>query len=69
MAVETDLVPHYWFLDGGEILEGRQEDVTPLRTADILDEIAQFLAQGNEDLVLIFNGLCSPVRGCARGMY
>lgn len=63
VAIGTDLVPHHWLLDGGEVLQGRQEDVTPLRTADVLDEVAQLLAQGNEDLVLVFDRLCSPVRG------
>lgn len=32
--------------------------MTPLRTANVLDEIAEFLAQGNKNLVLVLNGFC-----------
>lgn len=32
--------------------------MTPLRTANVLDEITEFLAQGNENLVLVLNGFC-----------
>lgn len=33
--------------------------MAPLRAADVLDEVAEFLAKGNEDLVLILDRLCS----------
>lgn len=39
-AIATDLVSHHWLLDGSEILQGREEDMAPLRTANVLDEVA-----------------------------
>lgn len=56
------LVPHHWLLDGSEVLQGRQEDVTPLWSAYVLDEVTKLLTQGNKDLILIFDRLCDPVR-------
>ena len=53
------LVPHDGLLDGGEVLERGEQDMAPLRTADIVDKAPELLAQGNEDLVLILDGLCS----------
>lgn len=47
IAPKTDLVPHYRLLDSSQILQGRQENMTPLRTANILDEVAEFLTQRN----------------------
>ena len=53
------LVPHDGLLDGGEVLERGEQDMAPLRTADIVDKAPKLLAQGDEDLVLILDGLCS----------
>lgn len=36
--------------------------MAPLRAADILDEVAELLAQGHEDLVLVLDRLCSRGR-------
>lgn len=55
------LVPHDGLLDGGQVLQGRQQDVSPWRAADILNEVAKLLAQGNKHFVFIFNGLCVRV--------
>lgn len=52
------LIPDDGFLDGCEVLERGEQDVTPLGTADILDEIPELLAQGHEDLILILDGFC-----------
>jgi hypothetical protein len=32
--------------------------MAPLRAADVLDKVAEFLAKGNKDLVLVFDRLC-----------
>jgi hypothetical protein len=33
--------------------------MAPLGTADVLDEVSQLFAQGDEDLILVLDGLCS----------
>ena len=48
-------------LDSSEVLEGRQQNMTPLRTANILDKAAKFLTQGNENLIFILHGLCTEL--------
>lgn len=63
MAIETHLVPDDGLLDGSEVLQGRQQDVTPLRATDILDKVAELLAQRNQDLILVLDRLCIGVRG------
>ena len=40
--------------------------MTPWRTADVLDEVAELLTQGNKHLVFVFDGLCVPVRRVVR---
>lgn len=54
------LVSHYRLLDSGQVLERGEQDVTPLGTANILDEATKLLAESNEDLVFVFDGLCVP---------
>ncbi len=56
------LVSHDGLLDGCEVLERGEQDMAPLRTADVVDKAPELLAQGNKDLILILNGLCQP--GC-----
>jgi len=51
------LIPHNGLLYSREVFEGRQEDMTPLRPANILDELAEFFAQSDKDFVLILDGL------------
>lgn len=63
MAIETHLVPDDGLLDGSEVLQGREQDVTPLRATDILDKVAELLAQRNQDLILVLDRLCIGVRG------
>lgn len=63
MALETHLVPDDGLLNGSEVLQRRQQDVTPLRATDILDKVAELLAQRNQDLILVLDRLCSGVRG------
>lgn len=55
----TYLVPHDGLFYSREVLERGEQHMTRLRTADILDEVAELLAQGNEDLVLVLDRLCS----------
>lgn len=43
----------------GQVLQRRQKHVCVLGAADVLDELAQFLAQRSEHLVLILNRLCA----------
>jgi hypothetical protein len=56
------LVTNDGLLDSSEVLKGRQQNVTPLRTANILDKATKLLAQGNKDLVFIFHRLCKASR-------
>jgi hypothetical protein len=53
------LVSHDGFFYGCEVLERGEQDMAPLRTADVVDKAAKLLAQGNKDLILVFDGLCS----------
>lgn len=57
------LVSHDWLLDGGQVFERRQQDVAPLRPPDVLDEAAELLAQGDQDLVFILDRLCDATLG------
>jgi hypothetical protein len=41
------LVPHNGLLDGGEVLERGEQDMAPLRTADVVDKAPKLLAQSN----------------------
>ena len=42
-----------------QVLERREEDMAPGWATDIFDEVAEFGAQGNENLILILNRLCA----------
>lgn len=53
------LVSHNRLLYGCEVLERGEQDMAPLRAADVVDKAPKLLAQGNEDLVLILDRLCS----------
>ena len=53
--MRLDLVSDDGLLDGSEVLEGGQEDMPPLRPADIFNKVAELFAEGNKDLVFIFN--------------
>jgi hypothetical protein len=53
------LVPDGGLLYGCQIFQGREEYMSPLRTANVLDEGSEFTTQGDENFVLIFNRLCS----------
>jgi hypothetical protein len=54
----TYLVSHDGLLYSREVLERGEQHMAPLRAADVLDEVAEFLAKGNKDLVLVFDRLC-----------
>jgi hypothetical protein len=56
-VVKTDLVSDDGLLDGGEILQGRKENMSPLGAANVLDEAAQLLAEGNQHLVFVLDRL------------
>ena len=49
------LVSHYWLLDRGKILKGREQDMTPLRATDVFDKIAQLLAQCHKYFVFVLD--------------
>jgi hypothetical protein len=53
------LVSHNGLLYGCEVLERGEQDMAPLGAADVVDEAPELLAQGNEDLVLVLDGLCN----------
>ncbi|MDA4133032.1 MAG: hypothetical protein OK454_07910 [Thaumarchaeota archaeon] len=44
---ETNLVPHDGLLDGSKVLQGRQKNVSVGRAANVFDEAAELLAQGD----------------------
>jgi len=54
----TYLVPHNRLLDGREVPERGEQDMAPLRTADIVDKVPELLAQGHENLILVLDRLC-----------
>lgn len=54
------LVSDNRFLDRSQILEGGQQDVAPLRTANIFDEVTQLLTKGNENLIFVLNAFYEP---------
>lgn len=56
------LVSHDGLLNRSEVLQWRQKDVAPLWAADVFNKVAKLLTQGNEDLILVLDGLCNPVR-------
>lgn len=49
------LVAHDRLFNGCEILQRRENNVSPLRTTDIFDEAAELFTQSNQDLVLILD--------------
>lgn len=59
----TNLVPDDWLLDSSQILQGRQEYMTPLRTTNVFDEVAEFLTQSDKDLVFVLNRFCKRCQG------
>lgn len=60
--LESYLVTHYGLFDGSEVLERRQQNMSPLGTTDIFDKATELFTQGNQDFVLIFHGLCKVSR-------
>lgn len=51
----THLLSHQRFLYGGQVLQGRQEDVAPFRTPNIFNEPSKLFAQRREDFIFVFN--------------
>lgn len=52
---KTDFVSDEQFLDGGKVLERREQHVSVLWTTNILDETTKLVTQSGQDLVLILN--------------
>lgn len=65
--VRAYLVSNDGLLYGGEVLERGEQDVAPGRTSNVFDEVAKLLAQGNQDFVLVLDGLCN--RNVRLGLY
>lgn len=63
------LVPHKGLLDGSEVLQGREEHVPILWTADVFHEAAQLVAERGEHFVFVFYRFCRVLvyftRDCA----
>lgn len=55
MQTRAHLLSHKRFFYRRKVLQGRKQHVSELWTADILDELAQFLAQGCEHLILVLD--------------
>jgi len=52
------LVPDDGLLDGGKILQRRQQDVAPLGTTDILDKTPKLVTQRDQNFVLVLDRFC-----------
>lgn len=57
-AEVTYLVADDGLLYRGEVLQRGEQDMTPLRTSNVLDEASELLAQSDQDLILILDGFC-----------
>lgn len=57
------LVTDNGLLDSREVLKRGEQHMTPLRTANVLDEAPELLAKGDENFVFVLDGLCRPGRG------
>jgi hypothetical protein len=58
---ETDFVSDEQFLDGSEVLKGREQHVSVLWATNVLDETTKLVTQSGQDLVFIldrFFGQC-----------
>jgi hypothetical protein len=53
------LVSNGGLFDGCEVLERRQENVAPLRSSDVFDEVTEFFAEGDEHFVLVLDRFCT----------
>lgn len=67
------LVSHDGFLDSSEVLEGGKQNMSPCGASHVLDKVTKLFAQGNEDLIFIFDRLCiqkcqRPYQGGAGGV-
>lgn len=51
------LVAHDGLLNGGQVFQGREQDMPPLRAAHVVDEVAELLTKGDQDLVLVLDRL------------
>ena len=60
-GASTYFVPDDGLLDGSEVLEGRKQNVTILGATNVFHKAAQLLAQGHQDLILVFDRLCRRV--------
>ena len=58
-GVGAYLLPHERLLYRGQVFQGREQHVSVLWPADILDKLAQFLAESCQHLVFIFYRLCA----------
>lgn len=59
VASSTCLVPNKRFFNGGQVLEGGQQDVSVLWSSDVFDKVSQFLAQHSQNFVFVLDGFCS----------
>lgn len=50
------LVSDNGLLDSSQVLKGREQDMSPLRSANILDKVTQLFAEGNKNLILVLDG-------------
>lgn len=61
------LVSHDGLLYSREVFEGRQQDMSPLCSADVLNKCTKFFAEGYQDLIFVLNALCAESqRMCIR---
>lgn len=63
------LVPHNGLFYGSKVLKGRQQNVTPLRTADIVDKLSQLAAEGHKNLIFVFDTFCSKKQVSVSSIY
>jgi len=62
-VVWANLVSHDRLLDGGQVLQRGQQNMTPLGTADVVDEASQLLAESYEHLIFVLDRFCRQREG------
>lgn len=54
-ANQSYLVPHHGFLDGREVLQRGEEDMTPVGSSNVFHKASKLFAQSHQDFVLILD--------------
>lgn len=52
---QSHLVSHHRFLDGSEVLQRGEQDMTPFGPPNVFNKAAKLFAEGYQDLILILD--------------